>query len=205
MQRYVAYTSNISEPLRPFARPYLVPAAYAISWGYVLGDAVHEGHKASRYNKHVLDYRRLPQSDRRPHETASKMPAAYAVSKTKTSTVPVLEDHRTVAMQRIFFHTMASMAFPAFTIRQIVKYTNWAMKDVKSKVLRTSGPIGLSLSVMSVFPYIFDKPVEDAVEWIFYGVIKNFGGQAAVGDALKTGRRKQLRVREAKLLNEREV
>jgi fission process protein 1 len=55
MQRYVAYTSDISEPLRPLALPYLVPGAYVISWSYVLGDAVHEGHKASCYNKQVLN------------------------------------------------------------------------------------------------------------------------------------------------------
>lgn len=205
MQRYVAYTSDISEPLRPFTLPYLVPAAYAISWSYVLGDAVREGHKASRYNRHVLDSRRFRQPDQGPHDTMSKIPATYGASKTKISTVPVLEDHRTVAMQRIFFHSMASMALPAFTVRQVVKYTNRAMKDAKSKVLRTGGPIGLSLSVMSVFPYVFDRPVEDAVEWIFYKVIKNFGGQRAVGDAPKIGRRKQLRLREAILLKDGEV
>jgi fission process protein 1 len=108
-------------------------------------------------------------------------------------------------MQRILFRSMASMALPAFTIRHIVKYTKRAMKDVKSKVIRTSGPIGSSLSLMSVFPYAFDKPVEDAVEWIFHKVFKQFGGQEAVGDALQIGRRKQLRVREAKLLKENDV
>jgi fission process protein 1 len=110
-----------------------------------------------------------------------------------------------VAMQRILFHTMASMALPALTVRHVVKFTNRATKDVKSKLLRTSGLIGLSLSAMSVFPYVFDKPVEDAVEWIFYEMIKKVGGQEAVGDALKIGRRNQLRVHEAKLLKEGQV
>ena len=108
-------------------------------------------------------------------------------------------------MQRILFHSMASMALPAFTVRYIVKYTHSATKGLKSQLLRTSGPIGLSLSAISVFPYVFDKPVEDAVEWIFYEMLKKFGGQEAVGDALKIGRRNQLRMREAKLLKEGQV
>lgn len=205
MQRYVAYASDVHEPLRPLAHPYLIPTAYAISWGYVVGDAVHEAHKASRCNRLALKSRRLRQPEQGPHGASYKSPAAHDVLTTKSRTFPALEDHRIVAMQRILFHSMASMALPAFTVRHIVKYTNMATKGLKSKLLRTSGPIGLTLSAMSVFPYVFDKPVEDAVEWIFYEMVKKFGGQEAVGDALKIGRRNQLRMREAKLLEEGQI
>jgi mitochondrial fission process protein 1 len=205
MQRYVAYASDVHEPLRPLAHPYLIPAAYAISWGYVVGDAVHEAHKASRFNTEASKSWRLRQPEQGPHRASYKSPAAHDVSTTKARTFPILEDHRIVAMQRILFHSMASMALPAFTVRYIVKYTNSATKGLKSQLLRTSGPIGLSLSAISVFPYVFDKPVEDAVEWIFYQMLKKFGGQEAVGDALKIGRRNQLRMREAKLLSEGKV
>lgn len=47
--RYLAYTSDVGEAFRPIVNPKIVTAAYAISWGYVLGDVSYEGYKA--YNK----------------------------------------------------------------------------------------------------------------------------------------------------------
>lgn len=89
--------------------------------------------------------------------------------------------------QRVLFHSMASMGLPAFAIHNIVKYTGRAMKGVRSNNLRTWGPIGLALSVVPFFPYIFDKPMEKAVGWIFYRGFETFGGKEAVSDATRTG------------------
>ena len=58
--------------------------------------------------------------------------------------VPAIEDYRTVMAQRAIFQSLASMAFPAFTIHSIVRYSGKALKDVKNAQLRTWGPIGVS-------------------------------------------------------------
>lgn len=195
MQRYAAYTSDISESLRHPAHPNLIRGAYTISWIYMLGDAAHEGHRAYRCNRVVFPERRQ-HSVRDGDDTDARV---AGISGTKSGTTPALEDHRTVAIQRLFFHSLASMALPAFTLHHVVKYTNNMMKSVRSKALRAGGPLGVSLSVMSFFPYIFDKPVEEAVEWIFYKGFQIIGGQDAVGFALQTGRTKQLHERDAAL------
>lgn len=195
MQRYVAYTSDIKESLRPLARPNLIRGAYAISWSYMLGDAAHEGHKAYRCNQVIHPRRRQqPVRENRGNDTE-----AADIAGTTPGITPALEGYRTVAMQRFLFHCMASMALPAFTVQHIVRYTNNVMRSVKSKALRTGGPLVASLLVMPFFPRVFDKPVEKAVEWIFYKGFQKLGGQDAVGHALQTGRTEQLRARAAAL------
>lgn len=197
MQRYAAYTSDISGSLRhpahatqPPAHANLIRGAYTLSWAYMLGDAAHEGHIARRCNRAVFPERRQ-YAVRDSDDTDTRVAGI--------SGTPALEDHRTVAMQRLIFHSLASMALPAFTLHHVVKYTNIMMKSVRSKALRAGGPLGISLSVLPFFPYIFDKPVEDAVEWIFYKGFQMVGGQDAVGSALQTGRTKQLHERDAAL------
>jgi fission process protein 1 len=59
------------------------------------------------------------------------------------------------------------MALPAFTIHSTVKYAGRAMKNVANKQVRTFGPVALGLSVVPVLPYIFDEPVEHAVDFVF--------------------------------------
>ncbi len=59
------------------------------------------------------------------------------------------------------------MGLPAFTIHSTVKYAGRAMKNVKNPALRTWGPVGLGLAVVPALPYLFDEPVEEAVDFIF--------------------------------------
>ena len=103
-----------------------------------------------------------------------------------------LEDYRTVVVQRALFQGIASMGLPMLTIHSIVRYAGRAMKDVKNPKLRMWGPVGLGLSVVPVLPYLFDRPVEEAVEYVFHEGFKAFGGMEAVGDAPKTGREHKL-------------
>lgn len=56
------------------------------------------------------------------------------------------------------------MALPAFTIHSVVRYSGQAMKNVRNPRLRTWGPVGLGLAVVPALPYLFDEPVEKAVE-----------------------------------------
>ncbi|KAI9732287.1 MAG: hypothetical protein M1818_007607 [Claussenomyces sp. TS43310] len=196
-QRYVAYTSDIGESFRPVAHPRLVRAAYGISWAYLIGDVTYESYKAYCQNQRV----KHPELSR--HATISryndaKQPAAPAASTNDEVTVPgqvsALEDYRTVAVQRAVFQSLASMGLPAFTIHSIVKYSGRILKDVKNARLRTYGPIGLGLSAVPFLPYLFDKPVEEAVEWTFHKGFETFGGKEAVGHSPSTGRERDLAI-----------
>lgn len=62
------------------------------------------------------------------------------------------------------------------------------MKNVKNVRVRTWGPIGLGLAAVPALPFLFDKPVEEAVEFVFHKGFETFGGKPAVGNAPVTGR-----------------
>lgn len=189
--RYVAYTSDIGESFRPVAHPGLVRAAYGISWAYILGDVGYEGYKAYLHNQRVLNPQlelttRQQQILGLDDEKAAPRPA------TPPGVITPLEDYRTVILQRGIFQSIASMGLPALTIHSVVKYSGRAMKDIKNVRLRTWGPIGLGLSVVPFLPAVFDKPVENAVEWAFHKGFEAFGGPQAVGNAPLIGRERQL-------------
>ncbi|EZF34059.1 hypothetical protein H109_02165 [Trichophyton interdigitale MR816] len=97
-----------------------------------------------------------------------------------TKKIPLSEDYRSVMAERAVFQSIASMGLPAFTIHSIVKYSGRAMKNMKSVFFRTWAPIGLGLSVVPALPYLFDKPVEEAVQWAFHNAFLMFGGPNAV-------------------------
>ncbi|KAI5812037.1 mitochondrial 18 KDa protein-domain-containing protein [Pyronema omphalodes] len=148
--RYVAYTSDIGESFRPVAHPYLVKGAYGVSWLYLLGDVANEGYKA--------------------HQKQTAPDAAP---------VAPIEDFKTVMVQRALFQGIASMGLPAFTIHSVVKYSGQAFKNAQNKTLRTWAPIGLGLGVVPALPYMFDEPVEHAVEWVFHKGFEAFGAGKA--------------------------
>ncbi|KAL2267279.1 hypothetical protein VTJ83DRAFT_4556 [Remersonia thermophila] len=197
--RYVAYTSDIGESFRPVAHPWLVRGAYGVSWAYILGDVGYEGYKAYLHNQRVLNPR-LELSSRQQRilgldaaePSSEPLPAAAAAAEGALRAIPPLEDYRTVMVQRAIFQSVASMGLPAFTIHSIVKHSGRAMKGVKNAALRTWGPIGLGLSVVPFLPRIFDRPVENAVEWAFHKGFEAYGGHEAVGDAPLIGRERQL-------------
>ncbi|KAI1876858.1 uncharacterized protein JN550_000930 [Neoarthrinium moseri] len=194
-QRYVAYTSDIGESFRPVAHPYLVKGAYGVSWAYILGDVSYEGYKAYWQNQRKLNPA-LPLSDQAQKATGlTNPPTPEAVEQVKPGVVAPLEDWRTVMLQRGIFQSLASMGLPAFTIHSVVRYSGRAMKDVKNARLRTWGPIGLGLAVVPTLPYLFDEPVENAVEWAFHKGFALYGGKDAVGNLPTTGREDALHKR----------
>ncbi|KAK4173605.1 mitochondrial 18 KDa protein-domain-containing protein [Triangularia setosa] len=195
--RYVAYTSDIGESFRPVAHPNWVRAAYGISWAYILGDVSYEGYKAYWHNQRTLN----PSIELNSHQKKLLGVEATHDATTTSPSAPVgltpgvvspLEDYRTVMLQRGIFQSLASMGLPAFTIHSVVRYSGRAMKDVKNKTIRTWGPIGLGLAVVPFLPRIFDKPVENAVEWVFHKGFEAWGGRGMVGDAPLIGRERQL-------------
>ncbi|KAK8106041.1 hypothetical protein PG999_009400 [Apiospora kogelbergensis] len=176
--RYVAYTSDIGD------------------WAYILGDVSYEGYKAYWQNQRKIDPQ-VQLSERAQkatgltnHSTTAPETAAAAAAAmvTPPAVIAPLEDYRTVMVQRGIFQSLASMGLPAFTIHSVVRYSGRAMKNVKNAKLRTYGPIGLGLAVVPALPSLFDKPVEEAVEWLFHKGFSLYGGEHYVGDLPSTGR-----------------
>ncbi|KKK24783.1 hypothetical protein AOCH_007370, partial [Aspergillus ochraceoroseus] len=171
--RYVAYTSDIGESFRPVAHPYLVRTAYGISWTYLIGDVAHEGYKAYLRNRRVL----APPCE--AYKDASDL-AHQDVAKgmaTGSNTGGALRNNPD---PRAVFQSIASMGLPAFTIHSVVKYSGRVLKNNKSVFFRTWAPIGLGLSVVPFLPYLFDEPVEKAVEWAFETGLRAYAGEDAV-------------------------
>lgn len=199
--RYVAYTSDVGESFRPIAHPWLIRGAYGVSWAYLVGDVAHEGYKAYVRNQRALGmYGSEPSSstsaltentmrspkpeDKRSDEEKLKGVAKAFVTPeamhTDTAKVHPLDDYRTVMVQRGIFQSVASMGLPAFTIHSIVRYSGRALKDVKNVKIRTWGPIGLGLAAVPALPFMFDEPVEHAVDWVFNKGYETLAGKGAV-------------------------
>ncbi|GKU03997.1 mitochondrial fission process protein 1 [Fusarium langsethiae] len=192
--RYVAYTSDIGESFRPVAHPNLVRGAYGVSWLYLIGDVSYEGYKSYWHNQRVLN----PKLQLSPRQEKITGLPALETRAAEPGTVAPLDDYRTVMVQRAIFQSVASMGLPAFTIHSVVRYSGRAMKDVKNKLIRTWGPIGLGLAVVPFLPAMFDEPVENDVEWAFHKGFEAFGGKDAVGNSPMTGREDLLAKKPAK-------
>ncbi|KAJ5201760.1 uncharacterized protein N7498_006423 [Penicillium cinerascens] len=198
--RYVAYTSDIGESFRPVAHPWLVRSAYGISWAYLIGDVSHEGYKAYLRNRRALvppgetykDASELPQDqvirgmatgniagplkglngkESKENDTLTPWP---------TTEISLAEDYRMVMAKRAVFQGIASMGLPAFTIHSVVRYSGRMVRGAKSTYMRTWFPIGLGLAVVPTLPYLFDHPVEGAVDWAFGTALRIYGGEDAV-------------------------
>ncbi|RDL39834.1 uncharacterized protein BP5553_04174 [Venustampulla echinocandica] len=203
-QRYVAYTSDIGESFRPIAHPNLVRTAYGISWAYLAGDVAHEGYKAYCNNQRILHPELPREADAKHYNDAMLDPSSASLDAQIAAApkkVAPLDDWRTVMAQRAVFQSLASMGLPAFTIHSIVRYSGRALKNVKSSKIRGYGPIGLGLAIVPALPYIFDEPVEQAVEWVFHKGVKVFEGPDAVKGSPETGREKSLQRHNQKAAN----
>lgn len=161
--RYVAYTSDIGESFRPVAHPYLVTLGYAVSWAYLLGDVGYASWKVKmknegRYLPHLMpwDYPYPP-----PNKAAAAAYKAEAVNDLAET------DWRLQFVKRGVFQSLASMALPAFTIHSAVRYSSLMFKNSAIKPLKTYGPVAIGLGIVPLLPYIFDEPVEHAVDWVF--------------------------------------
>ncbi|CAA7260235.1 unnamed protein product [Cyclocybe aegerita] len=137
--RYIAYTSDIGEAFRPVVPPWMVTAAYGVSWLYLSGDVGYESYKS---------YHRGPT----PIEAANfSEPMRIGIS----------------AVQRAAFQSIASMALPALTIHTAVAQSKKAFRHVTNPKVRTWGPTMTGLAIVPVLPYLFDHPVEQATDRAF--------------------------------------
>ncbi|KAI9844825.1 MAG: hypothetical protein M1837_005243 [Sclerophora amabilis] len=199
-QRYVAYTSDIGESFRPVAHPYLVKGAYGVSWAYLIGDVSHEGYKAYHRNQRILNpglaaataQEKVQKSEGLPKADVNTAVAPTAAQELHPGTISPLDDYRTVMIQRGVFQSIASMGLPAFTIHSIVRYSGRALKDAKNKTIRSYGPIGLGLAAVPFLPFVFDKPVEEAVEWTFHKAFAMYDGKGAAERNSELSTKKEL-------------
>ncbi|KAF8915865.1 mitochondrial 18 KDa protein-domain-containing protein [Mucidula mucida] len=152
--RYIAYTSDVGEAFRPVVPPWVVTAAYGVSWLYLAGDVSYESYKAHRRGPTAVE-------------------AAYLSEPTRLSLV---------AVQRAAFQSIASMALPAFTIHTAVKQADKAFMNAKNVRVKTWGPTMTGLAIVPALPYLFDHPVEVATErafdWIREQLVKHDEGKA---------------------------
>ncbi|KTW25877.1 hypothetical protein T552_03151 [Pneumocystis carinii B80] len=71
-------------------------------------------------------------------------------------------------IKRSVFQGIASMGLPAFTIHSIVKYSGrYVFQNAKNRRIRVWGPVVAGLSIMPALPFLFDHPVEVAVDSFF--------------------------------------
>lgn len=158
----------------------------------------HEGYKAYCANQRTL-HPELPRVASQLRYNDAKTDLKTIAAETDTPMTPgkvaPINDYRTVMAQRAIFQGIASMGLPAFTIHSIVRYSGRALKDSKNVRLRTWGPIGLGLAAVPALPFLFDHPVETAVEWIFHKGFETIGGKDAVGTAPSTGREDMLEIK----------
>ncbi|KAJ5632323.1 hypothetical protein N7490_008662 [Penicillium lividum] len=190
--RYVAYTSDIGESFRPVAHPWLIRSAYGISWAYLIGDVSHEGYKAYLRNRLALvtpgeaykDASDVPQQHiirgMATGNLSRPLSGSDALEPWPTTEISLAEDYRMVMAKRAIFQSIASMGLPALTIHSVVKYSGRMLKGPKVTFLRTWTPIGLGLAVVPFLPYLFDHPVEEAVDWAFGTALRVYGGEDAV-------------------------
>jgi fission process protein 1 len=155
----------------------------------------HEGYKAYCNNQRILHPELPREASQERYNNAQTDIGTTAGDNgvaSRPGVVPPLNDYRTVMAQRALFQGVASMGLPAFTIHSIVRYSGRALKNAKNTRIRTYGPIGLGLAAVPALPFLFDKPVEAAVEWMFHKGFQTFGGPSAVGDTPATGREELL-------------
>ncbi|ODQ45797.1 hypothetical protein PICMEDRAFT_35073 [Pichia membranifaciens NRRL Y-2026] len=152
--RYVAYTSDVGESFRPVAHPKLVTFCYGISWSYLIGDVAYESWKAQM--RQAGTYRPgLKPWDPKP-EVSTLLRDSYDDL-----------DWKILGVKRALFQSIASMGLPAFTIHSTVRYSSVLFKNSANKNLKTFGPVALGLGVVPFLPYLFDKPVEEFMDWAF--------------------------------------
>lgn len=159
--RYVAYTSDIGESARPIAHPVLVRFGYGVSWAYILGDVSYSSWMTKlkaegRYTEGLKPWDPVPEAN----------PVAADAFKAVHGHSIVDSDWRLAGLKRGIFQSIASMGLPAFTIHSAVRYSSVLFKN-SAKSLKTYGPVGVGLGIVPLLPYIFDEPVETAVDWVF--------------------------------------
>ncbi|SGY16031.1 BQ5605_C012g06738 [Microbotryum silenes-dioicae] len=135
MTRYLAYTSDVGESVRPIVNPKMVTGAYGVSWAYLVGDVAYEGYKA-----------RLRANENCPEAVSTVVGLNVAKRAIFQSVASML------------FPSLTIHAIVRYTAIAVKK------ANVKSIAVRRWLPSALGLGFIPALPFIFDEPVEHVVE-----------------------------------------
>jgi len=70
-----------------------------------------------------------------------------------------------LSVKRALFQSIASMGLPALTIHSLVKYSGrYIFSKSANRTMRVWGPAALGLSIVPALPYLYDHPVEHAID-----------------------------------------
>ena len=70
-----------------------------------------------------------------------------------------------LSIKRALFQSIASMGLPAFTIHSLVKYSGkYIFSKSPNRTIRVWAPAMLGLGVVPALPFLYDHPVEHAVD-----------------------------------------
>ncbi|WWD07870.1 hypothetical protein V865_005977 [Kwoniella europaea PYCC6329] len=144
--RYTAYTSDVGEAFRPVVPPWVVTAAYGVSWAYLIGDVSFTTYKSSQFGPTPLEAANMSE------------PTRLAM----------------VAVKRSVFQGIASMALPAFTIHTAVKQAGRQFAKSSNPTLRRWGPTSVGIGIVPFLPYLFDHPVEKLTDLTFDKIEETF-------------------------------
>ena len=111
--------------------PWIVTAAYGVSWAYLIGDVSWTTYKSSQLGPSPLE-------------------AANMSEPTRLTMV---------AVKRSVFQGIASMALPAFTIHTAVKQAGKQFAKSSNVTLKRWGPTMVGIGIVPALPYLFDHPV----------------------------------------------
>lgn len=130
--------SDVGEAFRPVVPPWVVTAAYGVSWAYLIGDVSFTTYKSSQLGPSPIE-------------------AANMSERTRLAMV---------AVKRSVFQGVASMALPAFTIHTAVRYVGRACAKSQNAILRRWGPTAVGIGIVPALPYMFDHPVSIHVRFM---------------------------------------
>lgn len=111
--------------------PFIVTAAYGVSWAYLIGDVAWTTYKAKEQGPTPLEAANFSEPQRLG----------------------------LVAVKRSLFQSIASMALPAFTIHTAVRQAGKAFANSANVTLKRWGPTAVGISIVPALPYLFDHPV----------------------------------------------
>jgi fission process protein 1 len=142
--RYLAFTSDFGEALRPVVHARIVSGSYAVAFAYCFTDVGWEAYKTHKAHTD-------PKSEYGQGEDGKKY-----LNMTVTQ----------VVVERSTFQAFASLAIPAFLIHQSVHLAKTAFHRLGR--FTKWGPSVVGLSVIPLLPLCLDEPVEQVVEWGFH-------------------------------------
>lgn len=142
--RYLAFTSDFGEALRPVVHKRIVTATYGVAFAYCFADVGWEAFKTH-------DCHTNPQSKYREGEDGKKY-----MSMSVTQCV----------VERSTFQALASLALPALVIHQTVHFAKLGFQKLGR--FTKWGPSIVGLSLIPLLPVYLDEPVEHAVEYGFH-------------------------------------